>query len=137
MAKGGFRPGAGRPKGAATRSGKGPAKAKVKAAEKVLEKAAKAPPPAKATAAEEGQGAEPSTRRFASALDFAMEMINDPQASMDVKVRLAVAALPFQHPKLEGAAPGKKEQRQQAAEAAAGGKFAPPAPPKLVVDNGG
>lgn len=31
---------------------------------------------------------------------------------------------------------GKKQQRQENAEKAASGRFAPPAPPKLVVDNG-
>ena len=149
MARGGFRSGAGRPKTAAASggkgtakatptaaggSGKGPDKAKVKRAERVLQRAA---PAATAAAAEGGQGAEPTSKRFASALEFAMDTINDPEASLDAKIRLAVAALPFQHPKLEGAATGKKEQRQLAADAAASGKFAPPAPPKLVVDNGG
>ncbi|EHM01412.1 hypothetical protein HMPREF9946_02151 [Acetobacteraceae bacterium AT-5844] len=35
----------------------------------------------------------------------------------------------------EGAAQGKKAQRQQSAQASASGRFAPPAPPKLVVNN--
>lgn len=36
----------------------------------------------------------------------------------------------------ENAAQGKKAQRQQTANQAASGRFAPPAPPKLVVNNG-
>jgi hypothetical protein len=35
----------------------------------------------------------------------------------------------------EGAAQGKKAQRQQSANQSASGRFAPPAPPKLVVNN--
>ena len=35
----------------------------------------------------------------------------------------------------EGAEKGKKQQRQENAEKSAAGRFAPPAPPKLVVDN--
>ena len=36
----------------------------------------------------------------------------------------------------QGAEKGKKEQRQESAQKAAAGRFAPPAPPKLVVNNG-
>lgn len=111
MARGGFRAGAGRPKGT-TRAPK-----KVKAAERTLARA------------------EPATRRFETALDFAMAVINDPDANQDAKIRLAIAAMPFQHPKLEAAAAGKKEQRQEKANEVAKGKFASPAPPKLIVDN--
>ena len=113
MAKGGYRPGAGRPRGSTT-AGK-----KVKAAEKAL------------------QAAPQGSHRFETALDFAMAAINgEVEADMDGKIRLAIAAMPFQHPKKEATAAGKKEQREEKAKAAASGKFAPPAPPKLVVDNG-
>lgn len=112
MARGGFRPGAGRPRGAST-AGK-----KERAVERTLETAS------------------PGSKRFKTALDFAMDVINDGDAPLDAKIRLAIAAMPFQHPKLEAAAPGKKEQRQANAEAAAGaGKFAAPSGPKLAIDN--
>jgi hypothetical protein len=111
MARGGFRPGAGRPRGAST-AGK-----KEKAVERTLETAS--------------QG----SKRFKTALEFAMDVINDGEAPLDAKIRLAIAAMPFQNPKLEAAAPGKKERREEAANNAAKGKFATPSPPKLVVDN--
>ncbi|MFH5927069.1 hypothetical protein [Roseomonas xinghualingensis] len=80
--------------------------------------------------------APPASKRFTTALDFAMAAINgDVEADLDSKVRLAIAAMPFQHAKLESAAPGKKQQRQESAEKSAAGRFAPPAPPKLVVNN--
>lgn len=51
-----------------------------------------------------------------------MAVINDPTADMADKVRLAVAAMPFQHGKIAEVAPGKKVNAEQAArEAAAGG----------------
>lgn len=113
MARGGCRPGAGRPKRTAA-----PAKT-VKAAELVLKTAAQDPGP------------------FASALEFAMAIINDPGADIDARIRLAIAAMPFQHPKLESVGQGKKDAKAEAAKTAASGRFAPPPAPKLVVNNGG
>ncbi|WP_188260859.1 hypothetical protein [Azospirillum tabaci] len=111
MARGGYRAGAGRPKGA-TKASK-----QEKAVERTLE------------------AAPPESKRFKTALDFAMDVINRDDAPMDAKIRLAIAAMPFQHPKMEAAVAGKKEQKEEAAKAAAQGRFAPPAPPKLAVDN--
>lgn len=111
MPRGGYRPGAGRPKGLTK------ANSEERAAEKVLAEA------------------KPGSKKHKSALAFAMDVINDAEAPLDAKIRLAIAAMPFQHPKLEASAMGKKEQREEAARKAAAGKFAPPAPPKLVVDN--
>jgi phage terminase small subunit len=76
-----------------------------------------------------------SIKRFVTALDFAMDVVNDPDQPLDARVRLAIAAMPFQHPKLEATGAGKKEERQKKAEVAATGRFAPAAPPKLVVNN--
>ena len=106
MARGGARPGAGRPK-------RQPDPKVGKAAERL-----KAKPPAA------------PERHYASALEFAMAVINDPEAHMADKIRLAIAALPFQHPKLESTAPGKRELVATAAREAAGGRVAPPAGPK-------
>ncbi len=107
MARGGFRTGAGRPKGARQSS------KKVVAAEKALKVG----------------------RKFATALDFAMDVINDPAADMNDRVRLAVAVLPFQHAKIAEQVPGKKEQKSEKAKEVARGRFAPPSPPKLIVNN--
>jgi hypothetical protein len=49
-----------------------------------------------------------SSRRFKTALEFAMSVINDPNADMNDKIRLAIAAMPFQHPKLAERPAGKK-----------------------------
>jgi hypothetical protein len=62
---------------------------------------------------------------FASALDFAMAVLNDPDAPLEAKLRLARAVLPFQEMRIEPVRPGKKETAQEAAEAAARGPFAP------------
>lgn len=60
--------------------------------------------------------------RFKTALEFAMATINDPLAEMADKVRLAIAAMPFQHGKIAEIAPGKKEQAEkEALKAAEGG----------------
>ncbi|WP_146203695.1 hypothetical protein [Azospirillum sp. TSO5] len=64
-----------------------------------------------------------------------MDVINDPDAPLDAKVRLASAALPFQTPRLEPVGQGKKEQKEEAAKAASAGRFATPAAPRLVADN--
>lgn len=79
--------------------------------------------------------AEPTSLKFKTALEFAMAMINSPSASDEMKTRLAIAAMPFQHPKLESVGQGKKEAAAAAAKEAASGKFATPLPPKLVVAN--
>ncbi|WP_454917320.1 hypothetical protein [Xanthobacter sediminis] len=97
-------------------------------ADKVLRAAAKAPMQAKG-------------RKFANALDFAMAVLNDEIDGVEMadKVRMAVAAMPFQHPKLAEKPATKGEERAEKAKAAASGRYAPPPPPgrpKVVVDNG-
>ena len=76
----------------------------------------------------------PKTRRFNTALDALMEILN---TSNDEKIILTAAqiAIPYTNAKMADATAGKKEQRQKAAEAAGGGKFAAPAPPRMVVNN--
>ena len=109
MARGGYRPGAGRPKGAAGTS------KEVRKAERKL--------------------AAGGVRGFATALEFAMSVINDPAADMNDKIRLAVAAMPFQHAKLAEKAQGKRAGQVEKAREIAKGRFAPPSPPRLIVDN--
>jgi hypothetical protein len=86
MPRGGYRPGAGRPKGA---KNKKPASGAVRDAISDL------------------QAAVPGSRKFDDAVQFAMDVINDTSASMDDKVRLAIAVMPYQRPKLADIAPGE------------------------------
>lgn len=154
MARGGFRPGAGRPRKSGAKpdakatvigvnddaqTGAAKPKKRVRkpreaepigtAAQRVLEQAA--------------QGSEKASgRKFKDALDFAMAVMNGDVegAEMADRVRLAVAAMPFQHPKLAEKPATKGDQKTANAKSAALGKYAPPPPPgsrpKVVVDNG-
>jgi hypothetical protein len=156
MARGGFRPGAGRPRKSGSKpkpefvdtpndakrplrapkqraakvpADAGPAEQIGAAAQRVLDQAAKDP--------EKACG-----RKFRDALDFAMAVMNGEVEGADMpdKVRLAVAAMPFQHAKLAEKPATKGETKAERAKSAASGKFAPPPPPgsrpKVVVDNG-
>jgi hypothetical protein len=62
-----------------------------------------------------------------------MWVINDPAAEMNDKIRLAIAAMPFQHPKLAEQPSGKKEEAAAAAGRAASGRYATPATPLKLV----
>ena len=108
MPRGGARPGAGRPKGSTGTTAARAATSALRA----------------------GDG---GARRFQTALEFAMSVINDPAADMADKVRLAVAAMPYQHPKLAEQPAGKKEEAAAAAERAASGRYATPATPLKLV----
>lgn len=86
----------------------------------------------------EAEAAEMAASEGLSPLDYMLKVMNDPAADDGRRDRMAVAAAPYVHGKMADAAGGKKEQRQKAAEdvAAHGSKFAPPAPPRVVVNNG-
>jgi len=76
----------------------------------------------------EDETADDSNTRRRTAM---MRAVSLPARSMTLKtIAQALGALK----ETEGEK-GKKEQREDAAKEAAKGKFAPPAPPKLVVDN--
>ncbi|MFG1349082.1 hypothetical protein [Xanthobacter autotrophicus] len=83
-----------------------------------------------------------STRKFETALEFALAVMNGEVLGAEVAdmVRMAIAAMPFQHAKLAEKPATKGETKADKAKAAASGKFAPPPPPgsrpKVVVDNG-
>ena len=64
-------------------------------------------------------------------LEYMLRVMNDDEAEDARRDRMAMAAAPFVHARAEAAAPGKKEQRQAAAEeqAQSGGKYAPPQAP--------
>lgn len=104
MASGGFRAGAGRPKGA-----KAPKAKPIKIA-----------PDIKKAARESGM----------SPLDYMLTVMNDKEAESDRRDRMAVAAAPYVHARAAEAAGGKKEQAQAEAERLAGsGRFAVPSAP--------
>lgn len=121
MPRGGYRPGAGRPKGSASGSR---APAKPKAERK----------PAPVTIHDEG-AAMPAAADMEqverSPLEYMLAVMNDITADGTRRDRMAVAAAPFVHMKKgEG---GKKDERGEAAKAAATGRLTPAAPPKFVL----
>lgn len=72
-----------------------------------------------------------------SPLEYMLQVMNDEYAEDARRDRMAQAAAPYVHARKVADAPGKKEQRQEAAERASSeGKFAVRPAPKLAVDNG-
>lgn len=114
MARGGARPGAGRPPGSK--------KARSERIAKEVSSAGAPPPDAKA---------------FADAEQFLMSVINDPSVPREDKLRAAQAVIPFQKPKLADKPAGKKQEAADRAASATGGAnpFAPRPAPKLAIDN--
>lgn len=104
MASGGYRPGAGRPKGA-----KAPKAKTIHVATDVRKAARKS-------------GLKP--------LDYMLIVMNDDAAGAERRDRMAIAAAPYMHSKAADKALGKLEQRQEnAKEASTSGKYATPPPP--------
>ena len=115
MPRGGYRPGAGRPKKASAGAAPKAAAVTVRVPSEVSVEARRA-------------GLDP--------LSYMLAVMNDEAADEARRDRMAIAAAPFVHAKAADVAPGKKEQRQRAAEdVASTGRFAPRTPPKLVVNN--
>lgn len=111
MAKGGFRAGAGRPKGA-----------------KNIKPSPKIDVPADIANAAHQSGLSP--------LDYMLNVMRDETVDGNRRDRMAVAAAPFVHSKAEMVDTSKKAQKQANAEkAAANSKFAPRSGPRLAVDN--
>jgi hypothetical protein len=120
MARGGYRPGAGRPKGAKT----APAK---KAATK------KAAPQKRAPKAVPKDVLDGAAAEGLTPLEYMLKVMRDDAAEKNDRMRMAVAAAPFVHPRAGEVKPGKKDLQQEAASKAAKSKFAPmTAPLKLV-----
>lgn len=111
MSRGGFRVGAGRPKGARTRAKEAAAKQQ--------------PTTTSPVTTEQPAPATPPRVAFKTAIEFAMSVINDPDADAADKVRLAIALMPFQAPKLAE----KKADDGKGAKRSVSSKFAPPPPP--------
>lgn len=105
MPRGGYRPGAGRPR-------KGTTKGSKKRSESAHDPGSAQVDP--------GEGPVP--------LDYMLSVMRDPNVDAHRRDRMAIAAAPFVHRKQgEG---GKKDSAREAAEKAAGGnRFAPAAPP--------
>ncbi len=116
MARGGYRPGAGRPKGAKGNKVSGS-----------VEKSRGEKPTLPADVAAEA-AAENLTP-----LDYMLKVMNDATIKDDVRRdRMAIAACPFIHARpSEGN--GKKQDKGERAKAAGLGKFAPSAPPLKLV----
>ena len=110
MARGGYRPGAGRPR---KEAGKAP----------VVKDEADAEKPRKSLG-----GLSP--------LEYMLTVMNDRLVDDARRDKMAIAAAPYVHGRADAVAPGKKEQKQEAAEKVAAGKFAPRGGPKLAVNNG-
>jgi len=101
--KGGYRPGAGRPRGSLN-------KKRVETLSDIYADAA-------------GEGMTP--------LEYMLMVMNDPKCPVDRRDRMAIAAAPFCHPrKGEG---GLKTDAKEKARVAGEGRFRPAAPPVLKV----
>lgn len=109
MARGGYRPGAGRPRGTGKANGGAPS----------------------ATASSDGSEGE--TR---SPLEYMLSVMSDPRAEKSRRDRMAIAAAPFVHSRAAEADTGKTAKRAARAKEIGVGRFATPAAPKLVVNNG-
>lgn len=117
MARGGYRPGAGRkPKNSNTQSPKKPKKGEGK----------KQAPTVPADIAAEAL-AENTTP-----LDYMLKVMRDPAVEKERRDRMAVCAAPFCHAR-KGEGAGKKEEKEDRAKKAGAGRFAPSAPPLKVV----
>jgi hypothetical protein len=114
MARGGFRPGAGRPKG----SGKAPLAPVI-----TPTVTASVPVPADIAEAAAEVGLTP--------LAYLTQVMRDRNAEVLRRDRAAALLLPFVHPKAGDS--GKKTTAAEAARFAATGKYAPGEPPKLAV----
>ena len=68
------------------------------------------------------------SERFTDALSFLMALINSPDVAVELKLKAAIACLPYQE--VPAAEVGKKQLAQEQAEEAAQGIYAPPPEPK-------
>lgn len=69
-------------------------------------------------------------------LEYMLDVMNDDDQDPIRRDRMAMAAAPYVHLRASDVQPGKKEQRQAAAEeVASSGKFAPRGGPRLAVSN--
>ena len=65
-------------------------------------------------------------------LEYMLRIMRDPNEDKDRRMRMAIAAAPFVHPRA-GEGMGKKQDKEERAKVAGAGKFAPSKPPLRVV----
>lgn len=65
-------------------------------------------------------------------LDYMLKVMNDPKMDKEMRARMAIAAAPFCHAR-KGEGLGKKEEKEDRAKSAGQGKFAPSIAPLKVV----
>jgi len=106
MPRGGYRPGAGRPKGSKT---------KCKGAETVT-----------------GSRVSANSENL-TPLEFMLRIMRDPSEDADRRARMAIAAAPFCHAR-KGEGSGKTDKAERA-RVAGSGKFSPSKPPLSLVKN--
>lgn len=116
MARGGYRPGAGRKKAAGST-----------AARRQLGFPQFPPPPTTVDESPAGIAAKASAEGL-SPLEYMLRIMSDPAVDPARRDRMAIAAAPFFHPR-KGDGAGKKKDLSDKAKAASSGKFAPAAPP--------
>lgn len=126
MARGGFRPGAGRPVGSIKEVTKVPRRRKPGEPKIVRERKQKEMK-AKDLPAEFKEEYDPNL----TPLDFLLGIVRNVEGDMSARMRAAAIAAPFVHAKAGDQ--GKKGERKEAAEKAASGKFATPMAPKLAI----
>ena len=116
MARGGYRPGSGPPKGTkyAPRGSRKP-KAPKGIPKDIKDEAA-------------AENLDPLT--------YMLRVMNDPTVEKDRRDRMAIAAAPFVHARKGEAGTGKKDEKAERAKAAGEGRFRPSAPPTLKVVGG-
>lgn len=109
MSRGGYRPGAGRPRGSKIKvqSGK-PDKANVQN-DNTLE-----------------------TTENLDPLSYMLKVMNNPNEDKELRTRMAQAAAPYMHAR-KGEGQGKKNEKADRAKSAGLGKFAPSKPPLALV----
>lgn len=118
MSRGGYRPGAGRPKGSCTDKTKRKVPLLPKATREIVVAALKEAAP-----------------DLGTPLGYMLAVMTDPAADDARRDKMAIAAAPFVHPRMADNRLGKRDGEKEAASRAGGGKFASPEAPKLVVNN--
>lgn len=63
-------------------------------------------------------------------LEYMLKVMNNPNESKEMRARMAIAAAPFVHARVTGGK-GKKHDREEKAKAAGSGKFATGVPPVI------
>jgi hypothetical protein len=153
MARGGYRPGAGRKKGKKTDLEKNPEKLVLlsKAEEfaifykGILARAAQGKKPTAAESQKMQQLAAELTKTYEAGgenegkpieellpLEFMLKIMNDPKENKELRSRMAIAAAPFCHARIADGK-GKKQEKDEKARDAGKGKFAPGRPPISLV----